>query len=179
MEGLGQGLSAAFFPSSVIKGLLAAIGIILILKQIPHLFGHDPDWMGDMSFMQPDGENTFASSSPLVLISTLGPRLWVCSLSCCLFFGTKHPLSASPCRLRLVVVLLGIGAVMLLEPGAEVWSIGSNHLVQVPVSDGLGGLFQSALSGLLKDVEYRGASRSSDHCHCGNPRDTTQSGSCR
>ena len=43
----------------------------------------------------------------------------------------------------LVVVLLGIGAVMLLEPRAEVWSIGSNHLVQVPVSNGLGGLFQS------------------------------------
>jgi MFS superfamily sulfate permease-like transporter len=53
------GSLAAFFPSSVIKGLLAAIGIILILKQIPHLFGHDPDWMGDMSFIQPDGENTF------------------------------------------------------------------------------------------------------------------------
>ena len=54
------GSLAGFFPSSVIKGLLAAIGIILILKQIPHLFGHDPDWVGDMSFQQKDGENTFS-----------------------------------------------------------------------------------------------------------------------
>ncbi|MDB4778527.1 SulP family inorganic anion transporter, partial [Verrucomicrobia bacterium] len=53
------GSLAAFFPSSVIKGLLAAIGIILILKQIPHLFGHDSDWFGDMTFHQQDGKNTF------------------------------------------------------------------------------------------------------------------------
>ena len=44
------GFIAAFFPSSVIKGLLAAIGVIIVLKQIPHLVGHDPDPEGDMSF---------------------------------------------------------------------------------------------------------------------------------
>ena len=48
------GFIAAFFPSSVIKGLLAAIGVILILKQIPHVLGHDPDPEGDMAFLQPD-----------------------------------------------------------------------------------------------------------------------------
>lgn len=53
------GFIAAFFPSSVIKGLLAAIGVILILKQIPHVFGHDPDPEGDLAFQQPDHENTF------------------------------------------------------------------------------------------------------------------------
>ena len=61
--GLGlarAGFLAAFFPSSVIKGLLAAIGVILILKQIPHLFGHDPDPEGDLAFQQPDHENTFS-----------------------------------------------------------------------------------------------------------------------
>ncbi len=45
------GFVAAFFPSSVIKGLLAAIGVILILKQIPHVLGHDPDPEGDMAFL--------------------------------------------------------------------------------------------------------------------------------
>ena len=61
--GLGlarAGFIAAFFPSSVIKGLLAAIGVILILKQIPHVLGHDPDPEGDMAFQQPDHENTFS-----------------------------------------------------------------------------------------------------------------------
>src|SRR5690606_33420563 len=45
-----------YFPSSVVKGLLAAIGILLILKQFPHLLGHDEDYEGDMSFAQADGE---------------------------------------------------------------------------------------------------------------------------
>jgi carbonic anhydrase/SulP family sulfate permease len=51
--GLGiarAGFIAAFVPSSVIKGLLAAIGVMLILKQAPHVVGHDPDPMGDMAF---------------------------------------------------------------------------------------------------------------------------------
>ncbi len=61
--GLGlarAGFIASFFPSSVIKGLLAAIGIILVLKQIPHILGYDTDPEGDLSFQQPDDENTFS-----------------------------------------------------------------------------------------------------------------------
>src|SRR3954471_8680665 len=60
------GFLAAFFPSSVIKGLLAAIGVILILKQIPHVLGHDPDPVGEMSFDQPDSQNTFSELGQLV-----------------------------------------------------------------------------------------------------------------
>src|SRR5690606_17405940 len=53
------GFLAAFFPTSVIRGLLSAIGILLILKQAPHVVGHDPDPLGEMDFSQPDGKNTF------------------------------------------------------------------------------------------------------------------------
>lgn len=49
-----------FFPTSVIKGMLAAIGLILILKQFPHVIGYDADFMGDQSFTQIDGKNTFS-----------------------------------------------------------------------------------------------------------------------
>ncbi len=53
------GFVAVFFPSSVVKGLLAGIGVTIILKQIPHILGRDADPMGDKSFFQPDNENTF------------------------------------------------------------------------------------------------------------------------
>ncbi|MFP5385338.1 MAG: SulP family inorganic anion transporter [Bacteriovoracia bacterium] len=49
-----------YFPTSVIKGMLAAIGLILILKQFPHAVGYDADYFGDESFYQIDGQNTFS-----------------------------------------------------------------------------------------------------------------------
>ena len=52
------GLIANYFPSAVIKGMLASIGIILILKQMPHLIGFDADFIGDEAFIQKDGHNT-------------------------------------------------------------------------------------------------------------------------
>lgn len=57
---LKAGKIAFYFPSSVIKGMLAAIGIIIIMKQIPHLLGLDKDFEGDFAFFQSDGENTFS-----------------------------------------------------------------------------------------------------------------------
>lgn len=57
---LKAGIIGYYFPSNVIKGMLAAIGIILILKQIPHAVGYDIDNEGDFDFIQADGENTFS-----------------------------------------------------------------------------------------------------------------------
>lgn len=54
------GIIGYYFPSSVIKGMLAAIGIILILKQIPHAVGYDKDNEGDFDFFQADGQNTIS-----------------------------------------------------------------------------------------------------------------------
>ena len=59
------GFLAAFFPSSVIKGLLAAIGVILILKQLPHVFGHDPDPEGGYGF-HPARQSGNSGESPEV-----------------------------------------------------------------------------------------------------------------
>jgi MFS superfamily sulfate permease-like transporter len=57
---LKAGTIGNYFPSNVIKGMLTAIGILIILKQIPHAFGYDKDTEGDLSFQQADGENTFS-----------------------------------------------------------------------------------------------------------------------
>jgi MFS superfamily sulfate permease-like transporter len=56
---LRAGTIGHFVPVAVIRGMLAAIGIILLLKQIPHAVGYDADFEGDESFLQPDGKNTF------------------------------------------------------------------------------------------------------------------------
>ena len=58
---LRAGVIGYYFPSSVIKGMLTGIGIIIILKQIPHFFGYDSDPEGDFAFFQVDGENTFSA----------------------------------------------------------------------------------------------------------------------
>jgi hypothetical protein len=68
---LRLGLIAYYFPSAVITGMLAGIGIIIALKQIPHLVGYDVDWEGDLSYVEPGGETTLAA-----LFHMLGALSW-------------------------------------------------------------------------------------------------------
>jgi carbonic anhydrase len=56
---LKAGVIGNYFPSAVIKGMLAAIGLTLILKEIPHLLGYDKEPFGELAFNQHDGQNTF------------------------------------------------------------------------------------------------------------------------
>lgn len=67
---LRLGIIGYYFPSSVIKGMLTGIGIIIILKQIPYFFGIDKNPEGDFAFLQTDGENTFTE-----LLKTLNALL--------------------------------------------------------------------------------------------------------
>jgi MFS superfamily sulfate permease-like transporter len=55
------GIIALYFPAAVIRGMLAAIGLILIMKQIPHFLGADSDFFEDLNFSQVDGLNTFSA----------------------------------------------------------------------------------------------------------------------
>ena len=143
--GLGlvrAGFLAAFFPTSVIKGLLAAIGVILILKQIPHLFGHDPDPEGEMAFQQLDHETTFSE-----LARTIGDihpgaaAIGLLSIVLLFVWGKWKPLKNFPVPAPLVVVLLGVGASLLFRQFGGAWVIEPSHLVQVPVADSLAGFF--------------------------------------
>ena len=55
------GVIGDYVPNSVIKGMLAGIGIILILKQLPYLIGFKTSYEGDDTFIEASGENTFSS----------------------------------------------------------------------------------------------------------------------
>ncbi|MCP9456115.1 MAG: SulP family inorganic anion transporter, partial [Nitrospira sp.] len=147
--GLGlarMGFIAAFFPSSVIKGLLAAIGAILILKQIPHVLGHDVDPEGEMSFFQPDQETTFSELLGLFSDFQLGASvIGLLSLAVLVMWDRWKPLKESLVPAPLVVVMLGIGIGLWFEHLGDPWLITSSHFVQVPIAEDLRG-FLSLLS---------------------------------
>ena len=69
------GIIGHYIPVSVIKGMLSGIGVILILKQIPHFFGYDQDPEGDFRFIQIDGENSFTELIHMVNYISLGATL--------------------------------------------------------------------------------------------------------
>jgi carbonic anhydrase/SulP family sulfate permease len=132
------GFIAAFFPSSVIKGLLAAIGVIIILKQIPHALGHDTDPEGEMSFSQPDQENTLSEIA--AMLNDLHPGAAVIglfSIALLVFWDRCKPLKKSIVPAPLVVVLLGVGIGRVFQQLGGRWVIEASHLVQVPVADSL------------------------------------------
>jgi carbonic anhydrase/SulP family sulfate permease len=134
------GSLSAFFPSSVIKGLLASIGIILVMKQIPHLFGHDSDPEGDMSFVQPDHENTFSELGQLLSHIHPGAALvGVVSVIFLVLWDQSKALKRSVIPAQLVVVLLGVAISQFLGRLGDNWVIGSSHLVQVPIAEGVSG----------------------------------------
>lgn len=136
--GLGivrAGSLSAFFPSSVVQGLLAAIGVILILKQIPHLLGRDTDPEGQMSFVQPDDENTLSELH--AMLTDLHPgaaAIGLLSIAVLLMWDKIPALRKLKVPVPLVVVLLGVALTQLFQNWFTGWRIQGNHLVQVPVA---------------------------------------------
>ena len=131
------GSLAAFFPSSVIKGLMAAIGVILILKQIPHVLGHDPDPEGDMAFLQPDDANTFSELGRLFRHIQPGAALvGLASIAMLVAWERWRHSKRSNIPAPLIVVVLGVAISLALRRIGGRWAIEPSHLVQVPVADG-------------------------------------------
>jgi carbonic anhydrase/SulP family sulfate permease len=130
------GFIAAFFPSSVIKGLLAAIGVILILKQIPHVLGHDADPMGVKSFRQADNQNTFTEIHEAWFhIHPGAAAVGLLCLALLVFWDKVKFLKKSPIPSALAVVVFGVVMNELFRAFAGGrWVIESSHLVGVPVA---------------------------------------------
>ncbi|MFN5915614.1 MAG: SulP family inorganic anion transporter, partial [Planctomycetota bacterium] len=133
------GSLSAYFPTSVIQGLLGAIGVILILKQLPHLLGHDTDPEGQMAFEQPDHENTFTEIGKLFSgeIHQGAIVVGLCSLAVLLCWDRFKKLKSSPIPAALLVVFSGIAMKLYLDRIGGAWKIEESHLVQIPVAKDL------------------------------------------
>jgi len=128
------GIFAYYFPSSVIKGMLAAIGIILIIKQVPHAVGFDRDFEGDLSVLGNAGSSSWFDVS--AALSHINPGAVVVSalgLLILVVWGRSDFLK----RLKwlpapLAVVVLGIGMNALFLGFMPQWAMQGAHLVSLP-----------------------------------------------
>ena len=124
-----------YFPTNVIEGMLAGIGVIIFLKQIPHAFGYDPDYEGDFSFFQPDGQNTFSELFSIVNHIQFGSLIITLVSLTILIAWTKikflQQLKLIPAAL--IAVLIGILLnEFFIRTGSDL-AIGSEHLVALPI----------------------------------------------
>lgn len=133
---LKAGVIGYYFPSSVIKGMLTGIGIIIILKQIPHFFGYDADPEGDFAFFQLDGENTFTEIINSLNYIQPGSALIGCiGLAILLLWDrvlSKKGKIFQVIQGPLVAVVVSI-IFYLLTKDTGILSIAKTHLVSVPI----------------------------------------------
>lgn len=142
---LRAGIIGYYFPSSVIKGMLSGIGIIIILKQIPHAFGYDADYEGDLGFSQPDGENTFSElinmldyiSPPALLVSVVALFILIFWEKVLMKKAKVFTIIQGP----IVAVAFGIIYQMVTSAYAPEWAIEQGHLVSVPVAESMSSFF--------------------------------------
>ena len=143
------GIIALYFPAAVIRGMLAAIGIILILKQVPHFFGADKDYFEDMEFLQFDGQNTFTELGMALHAISPGSVL-VGAVSLLLLLAWDRPVVRRQAWARLVpgalvAVVTAVGLNQLLHALAPAWQVRPEHLVRLPVVTSLGQLGHAML----------------------------------
>lgn len=135
------GFVAYFFPSSVIKGMLTGIGLLIILKQIPHALGWDKDAFGDDSFFQADGENTVSAIFKAFDAFTPGAVLIAAiSLAVLILWDkvlTKKHRIFQLLQGPIVVVILGIVMNSLFQSGVLNFTLAEDQVVRLPVSSNL------------------------------------------
>lgn len=144
---LKGGTLGNYFPSSVIKGMLAAIGLILILKQLPHAVGFDEDFMGDLGFLQKDGRNTFTEI--LAAARAIHPgSVLIALVSLFIILAWEKAAAKGKALFQLIpAALVAVVASVILNEIFKRFTPGilieSSHLVQLPYQGGVGEFFSS------------------------------------
>ncbi|MNF36960.1 Bicarbonate transporter BicA [compost metagenome] len=132
---LKAGSISNYFPTNVIEGMLAGIGIIIILKQLPHAFGYDADFEGDQSFTQADGSNSFSALLAIFDYVQLGAIIISAVSVVILIAWDKVPFLK---KLKLIpgaLVAVVVGVILneiFIATGSSL-AIMKEHLVSLPV----------------------------------------------
>lgn len=132
------GVIGDYIPNSVIKGMLAAIGLILILKQMPHFVGYDADYSGDEAFSQNDNENTFSgifhslnfitpAAIIIGIVSIVILKAWESD-----FFKSNKILKLIPGPLVVVLVSVFLSQVLSTSAGLQ---LQQKQLVSLPIAE--------------------------------------------
>ena len=143
--GLGvarAGIIGNYFPTAVIRGMLTAIGLTLILKQIPHAVGYDADAMGDLAFLQGNAENTFSALMRAVsMVELTAVILSVTALAILVVWSQTSLKRMKLLPAPLVAVVLGVvGHQWLATLGPE-FVLDAEHMVALPVPDSVDDLW--------------------------------------
>ncbi|HZG25190.1 MAG TPA: SulP family inorganic anion transporter, partial [Chitinophagaceae bacterium] len=132
---LRAGSIANYFPGSVIKGMLTAIGIIIILKQIPHAFGYDAEAEGRLDFLQSDGNNTVSALlKPLQHIHPGVTFVTLVSVAILILWDKPFMKRFKAIPGALAAVVFSILANLAFMNFFPAFAITNEHLVQVPVA---------------------------------------------
>lgn len=142
---LRLGIIAYYFPTSVIKGMLTGIGLIIILKQLPHALGYDLEFEGDLAFRFGE-ENTFSIIGSALRLITPG-ALIISLVSLAILLIWENVLSDKHRIFKwipgpLVAVIMGILLKNLFDAGILPYSLSKEHLVNIPVASSVGNFFQ-------------------------------------
>jgi len=139
------GFIAYFFPNSVIKGMLSGIGLLIILKQIPHALGWDFDMEGDDAFSQADGQNTISEIGRALDFITPG-ALFISLISLAILIFWEQYLSKKHKIFQIiqgpiVVVVFGIAMFNCFNNGLLPFTLKTNQIVSLPAPSTLTDFF--------------------------------------
>jgi MFS superfamily sulfate permease-like transporter len=152
---LRAGIIGAFFPAAVIKGMLAAIGLILIIKQIPHATGYDTSYEGDESYMMETAESSFNELLTALGAFSLGATIISMVALLILFVWDsewvkqKSYLKMIPAPL--IAVIWGVAYNLLASKYAPDFAVAAQHLVSLPVPEHTGDFFTNFM---LPNLSY-------------------------